>query len=1177
MKTTSAPVCINEHRPLFLKAIFMNAKPLPLLAIVFMAIFQVHAGDYFQDFSAFSVGATSFGDGSTFSSDQSSSVAGVIDGTYKELGLTANGTGNTHSAFLLPDLDPGTPVYAFSAKWNSQVNGNFPNAADGFSFNFGQVGSLNLISSSYFQESGFGTGICFSVQNYVNNNPGFYLRVNGATIASQSYSPGLQWGTNNSTRHFFEVDWNYASGVSVSVDGQVIFTNVPTPGLTFQAGNRFAWAARCGAVTEEVRLDNIVVVTGGNLVQVPMSSPYFSDTNTVQTAANAFDGNNNTVWEDFYNISTSPLGVVGATAPPGTAVTAYALVVPYGTDHLAGPQSAPAGWVLEGSNNGSTWIPCGTGSGHFLNALETRCWLATNSTAYSDYELNVTTQNGYVGLGLAELRFYKLNAVSGAYGWYQSSLSGNGFWTSVVCSSNGMRLAAVADGGNIYLSTNFGSSWSTSTAPAGFYGQIVSSADGSNYFATVPNSTKAELSFDYGATWVQRAVPANDWTAAACSENGTIIFTAGDNLIGGAISTSIGISRNSGSSWTQVENGSGAFGWYAIACSGDGTKVAAATFGSDGADGAGISLSSNAGVSWTRSSAPHLSWSGISCSLNGSKLAAVSDHAVYYSTDSGNTWNQGSNAPSDGWNCIASSSDGSKLVASGADGTYFSTDFGATWTQSLNQSFVSVASSWDGARLAGLVFNGSLWLYGPINPQAPLAATLPANSVGNTTARLNGQGTPDYLPTSVWFQWGKTTAYGNSTPAQSIGNGNASVSVSATLARLSLATTYHFRAVALNSLGTNFGADMSFTTPSNSFFSLPQPGDTLIASSTNSPSNQPATDAIDGTVSTKYLNFDITNAGFTIFPSITNYPVQALGLISAEDAPERDPASFELYGSPDGTNFTLIASNSVPLFAARNAIQSIAFANTNTYAAYKIIFPTVANPAIADSMQIAEVELLPFGDIASTNDTLSVSLPAGASVGNTTPVGALLDRQLNQDANKMDVLNDSGNVVALITPAAGPSIVKGFELIGGDDDASYPGREPSFFTLEGSNNGTNFVSLASVTPVVPSANMQIQGFSVLNNTNTYKLYRATFGPPQSDTVLQIGELRLFGVTSPRLDLSAVGGNLLLSWPATGFTVQQSSNMTTWVAATNAITVTNGRSQLSIPGPVARDFYRLKSQ
>src|SRR5256885_3385666 len=58
----------------------------------------------------------------------------------------------------------------------------------------------------------------------------------------------------------------------------------------------------------------------------------------------------------------------------------------------------------------------------------------------------------------------------------------------------------------------------------------------------------------------------------------------------------------------------------------------------------------------------------------------------------------------------------------------------------------------------------------------------------------------------AYFQWGLTTAYGNSTTAQS-----ASGSTSATLSGLSASATYHYRVVAYNSAGTTYGGDMTFT------------------------------------------------------------------------------------------------------------------------------------------------------------------------------------------------------------------------------------------------------------------------------------------------------------------------------------------------------------------------------
>src|SRR6476619_3321588 len=98
-------------------------KSFPHLARLFVPLLLctgLHAGQYLQDFSSAADGATSLGDGSQISG----TIAHVTDTTFKELQLTAQGVTSVQSAFLLPDLDPGRPVQAFSAKWNACIQGN---------------------------------------------------------------------------------------------------------------------------------------------------------------------------------------------------------------------------------------------------------------------------------------------------------------------------------------------------------------------------------------------------------------------------------------------------------------------------------------------------------------------------------------------------------------------------------------------------------------------------------------------------------------------------------------------------------------------------------------------------------------------------------------------------------------------------------------------------------------------------------------------------------------------------------------------------------------------------------------------------------------------------------------------------------------------------------------------
>jgi len=95
---------------------------------------------------------------------------------------------------------------------------------------------------------------------------------------------------------------------------------------------------------------------------------------------------------------------------------------------------------------------------------------------------------------------------------------------------------------------------------------------------------------------------------------------------------------------------------------------------------------------------------------------------------------------------------------------------------------------------------------------SPGATTSPATQVTSTTATVNGTVDPNKVDTTYHFEYGKTTAYGSSTPAQGPLQGNKAKSVSAQLTQLAPSTTYHFRLVATNATGTAQGADRTFTT-----------------------------------------------------------------------------------------------------------------------------------------------------------------------------------------------------------------------------------------------------------------------------------------------------------------------------------------------------------------------------
>ncbi|NLZ05545.1 MAG: LamG domain-containing protein [Phycisphaerae bacterium] len=127
--------------------------------------------------------------------------------------------------------------------------------------------------------------------------------------------------------------------------------------------------------------------------------------------------------------------------------------------------------------------------------------------------------------------------------------------------------------------------------------------------------------------------------------------------------------------------------------------------------------------------------------------------------------------------------------------------------------------------------------------------------------------------------------------------------------------------------------------------------------------------AIDDNVATKYLHFkgETEPTGFQVTPALGATVVTGLTLTTANDAVERDPIAFELYGSNESIDgpYALIASGEVADFNQVDAwprftmnATSIAFENVVAYQHYQILFPAVRDPASANSMQIAEVELI---------------------------------------------------------------------------------------------------------------------------------------------------------------------------------------------------------------------------
>ena len=298
-----------------------------------------------------------------------------------------------------------------------------------------------------------------------------------------------------------------------------------------------------------------------------------------------------------------------------------------------------------------------------------------------------------------------------------------------------------------------------------------------------------------------------------------------------------------------------------------------------------------------------------------------------------------------------------------------------------------------------------------------------------------------------------------------------------------------------------------------------QPGDAVVATSANSPGSEGVTNAIDN-APTKYLNFDISDTGLTVTPSVGMTVVNGLSLQSANDGPDRDPITYLLEGSYDGENFTEISSGDVADFPERFHTNYIFFDNTTPYLSYRLLFPTVDGSTCC--MQIAEIEFLGSqapGDVTQPGDAVvATSGNSPGSEGVANAIDGQPTKYLNFD------ISDTGFTV---TPSVGLTIVNGLSLQSANDG---PDRDPITYTLEGSYDGENFTEISSG-DVADFPERFHTNYIYFENETAYLSYRLLFPTVDGSTCcMQIAEVEFLGVqlpgdvTQPGDAITATSGN-----------------------------------------------------
>ncbi len=257
-------------------------------------------------------------------------------------------------------------------------------------------------------------------------------------------------------------------------------------------------------------------------------------------------------------------------------------------------------------------------------------------------------------------------------------------WTSFQNNPNGMTLSTCA--------CTF-STW-TAIGPTDYFGHMAISENGNVMVAYKSNPTlniddietgQLYVSTNGGSTWTARGPNNVAYRDIDISSDGTTMFASGgpgnDLTVAGYVST------NSGTTWTRRDNAPYVMG---IGVSSNGARMVAPQYGS----GQDFLVSTNDGASWSAKGPSRYFYDG-SISDDGTIMSAVTylgaagdggnSGRIWVSTNSGSTWT--ARGPIMSWLYNDMSADGTVIVASGAStndadtGIWVSTNSGTTFTK----------------------------------------------------------------------------------------------------------------------------------------------------------------------------------------------------------------------------------------------------------------------------------------------------------------------------------------------------------------------------------------------------------------------------------------------------------------------------------------------------------------
>ena len=348
------------------------------------------------------------------------------------------------------------------------------------------------------------------------------------------------------------------------------------------------------------------------------------------------------------------------------------------------------------------------------------------------------------------------------------------------------------------------------------------------------------------------------------------------------------------------------------------------------------------------------------------------------------------------------------------------------------------------------------------------------------------------------------------------------------------------------------------------------------SNATNWPAAESPDKVVDANTGTKFLIYRNSHTGVILKPTNSSLVFNRLSLSTANDAPERDPASFILYGSSSNltgnastnipiSSLTQIASGNVTMLDTRNAGPTvIQFANSVAYTSYVVVFPTVRSTVNNNLMQISEIQLsqginppLAVAMADARGGQLSGGNFSFGSIGNNNPetnwlAGESPDHAMDGNVNTKFAIFRSTGAGLLASPQAGSARMNTLTLWTANDS---PERDPATYQVYGFSTRITQTSsplavgngtlLANGTMTLPadrnSGPVQVD----FDNGTAYASYLVVFPTVKnspSTNLMQVSEVQFsyngipdFSISSPVVSLNENSGAQSNAAFATGIT------------------------------------------